>query len=177
MRLLLCLSILTFAVYAQAQTAEIDLGIQLYREGKFAEATAQLESTATLSAKHKHAWLYLGAAYAHLERMEDARKAFRTPRTLKGKDPTTFSKELKITSKKYPQFDRSIKEPMPVILTLAVEFRSDGKIGLIVPFHNEGSAYVPAAVNSSKGYRFEPAEIDGKPVTTIRVVEYQYSVY
>lgn len=176
-RILSLFALLVFAASALGQASDRDAGVQLYREGKFSEAASQLESVSTLDPKDRQAWLYLGAVYAHLGRMDDAKKAFRASRMRQTEGLPTFSKKLKVVSKPSPNFDRSVNEKPPVIITVAVEFKADGTIGIVVPFQDKASRHEAAAIEAARNIRFEAAEIDGKPVTTVVALEYAYRVY
>ena len=167
----------TAAGWAQAQTDERDAGIHLYREGKFAEAASQLESVATLDSKDRQAWLYLGAAYEHLGRREDAKKALRASRMQQTTNLEKFDKKLAVKRKPQAQFRRDIDEATPVVISVAVEFRADGTIGVVVPFQDRPSDHEDSVIRAARSIEFEPAEIGGKPVTTVMVLAYKFARY
>jgi len=63
----------------------LDRGIELYREGRFAEAAQVLEQAAADSPREARAWTYLGLARVKLNQPEDAMPALAKAVELDGK--------------------------------------------------------------------------------------------
>lgn len=93
------------------------------------------------------------------------------------------SKEAERLGIKPPQFFRRIKPQMTesadlagisATIELKVEFLADGKIGLILPLKWGGFGLDEAAESAVRQLRFEPATLNGKPVSVSAMVRYNF---
>jgi hypothetical protein len=61
-------------------------------------------------------------------------------------------------------------------ILVAVEFRSDGKIGFTFALAPSMNDLVSPSLEAARAIEFEPAVKNGKPVTVINLVEYGYRI-
>jgi hypothetical protein len=161
---------------AQQDQSDRDRGIDLYREGKFAEAIVALEAATVSNESDRAAWMYLGGAYANTDQEGKASKAFgRMSGTKQAGPPPRYDKSVKITWKPRPGYtDEARRNGSSGTVRVAVEFRADGKIGFTFPLPTLIRDLIPPSINAAKQIKFEPAVKDGKPITVINIVEYGY---
>ena len=172
----LLLAAMLLAGVSVAQQSGRDEGIELYRAGKFAEAVTRLTEAITADKKERQAGLYLAAAYKHLGKDKEALKAFQRTRGIKETNPPKYDSQVKITSKR----------PFPIMgensspqsnYSVAIELRSDGTVGIIIPYMIAFIERTNAIIETAKKIKFEPAIKDGNPVTVIHVLEYTFQRY
>lgn len=159
---------------------ETKVGIQLYREGKLKEAIEHLTRIVGSDKKDYDAWLYLGAAYLQNDQDQEALKAFRKSsggRHIRYRRPlverSMENRPLVILNRPtvyltLPQ--RSSRIPGSV--TLAIEFRHDGKLGFIFPVHPLPDGLTELSISAARGFNFQPAHDGGKPVTTVTLYDF-----
>ena len=169
LRLFTCLvitMILSFVAIAQDETT-LEKGIRLYREAEYSNSISTLQEIVK-STPSKMAWTYLGAALARLEKEPEAVEAFAKAVKYKfNKNDDPVDKPMRITRKTPP----SMLELGEV--KLAVEFRSDGTIGFVLPINSSASKqYIAGCISAAKRIVFEPAEKSGQPVSRVAIVEY-----
>ncbi len=68
-------------------------------------------------------------------------------------------------------------ENLKVIYFDRVEMQSDGKIGFVQPSVELPNGLTENAVRAARSIKFEPAWKDGKPVTTVSILDYGFSIY
>ncbi len=91
------------------------------------------------------------------------------------KKPTVTSQPEKPSKKN--------KDAAEGIVRLRVAFLASGKIGDIVLVEGKDNkkliraGLVDKAIEAAKLIRFEPAKKNGQPITTVRTVEYTFSIY
>src|SRR6185503_20138641 len=161
---------------AFAQQTERDRGIDLYREGKFADAISVLEKSVAADESDRAAWLYLAGAYIHTDEKSKAMKAFDKSRVRPTAPQPKYDKSVKVTYKPHPTYtDQARKRMSSGTVRIAVEFRADGTIGFAFPLQTlVDPELVQQSVNAAKGIRFEPAMKNGEVVTVINLVEYGF---
>jgi TonB family protein len=85
---------------------------------------------------------------------------------------------LRILSKPRPSYTDAARDNLTQgTVRLRVTFLSNGEIGSILPVKSLPNGLTEEAINAAKNIKFEPATIDGKPVTISRTVEYSFSIY
>ncbi|MET0754150.1 MAG: energy transducer TonB [Pyrinomonadaceae bacterium] len=174
------LALLAFspAAYAQEQQNERDKGIGLYRQGEYEKAVEVLQSRVKTEEKDRLAWIYLGGAYVKLKKDKEAVKAFRQTNVVYDENLPDYDKKLKITNRPHAGYTQSARENgISGKITIAVEFGADGKIGFAFPIQKLPYGLTENALEAAKSITFEPAEIGGKPVTTIKIVSYEFMTY
>jgi tetratricopeptide (TPR) repeat protein len=91
-------------------------------------------------------------------------------------DPSLTS--LKINSKPRPGYTDSARQNnVQGTVILLVLFGANGKIGYILPLKGLGNGLTEQSIAAASKIQFEPAKKDGKSVSTVRVVEYTFSIY
>jgi len=88
----------------------------------------------------------------------------------------TYDKPVKITYKPRPKY------PDPQIcatgsVALRVEFLSTGEIGKIIPVSSLGFGFTESAIDAARLMKFKPAQLNGKPVTVHKVVQFFFTIY
>lgn len=170
------LGIVVLTATALAQQTKRDEGIELYRADDFAKAASRV-TEATAADKHDYqAWLFLAAAYKNLGKEKEAIKAFERSRAIKKHDAPKYDQPAKITSKRTGGIKGEDSSP-PSDYAVAVEFRADSTIGIIIPYLKFFPERKQAIIDDIKKIKFDPAVQNGKPVTVIFVLEYSFSSY
>jgi TonB family protein len=179
-RILSFVFVLILATSAIAQQSDRDRGIDLYREGKFSEAIATLEAALAANENDRAAWTYLGGSYINAGHEEKAAAAFGRTFGLKSSSPPpTYERTVKVTYKPHPSYPRQARmNGSTGKVRLAVEFRSDGKIGFTFPVNSSvNNDLLEPSIDAARAIGFEPAIKNGQPVTVINIVEYEYKIY
>jgi tetratricopeptide (TPR) repeat protein len=86
--------------------------------------------------------------------------------------------DLKITFKPKPRYTedaRANREQGDI--RLAVFFGADGKTKYIMPLKGLRYGLTEETVRAARGMTFEPEQIDGKPVSVVKVVVFNYKIY
>lgn len=170
-------TIVFLSVPAFAQS-ERERGIDYYIQEKYQESVDTLKPIVKADKKDKLAWMFLGAALLRINHQSDAVAAFRKG-DLRTKDQIDFyDKQLNVTSKPRPPYtdaarDNMVTGKVPVV----VEFRGDGKIGFVYPLEQLAGGLTENCLSVAKRIKFHPAQKNGKPVTTLRIVEYSFDIY
>jgi hypothetical protein len=171
-------SLLLFGISVFPQSREE--GMDLYRQGKYDQATAVLETVLTKDRSDQVAWVYLGACFWKSGNKHDALIAFSKGKPSSKTDEFPgYEKRVEITAKPRADFPHSenLQSGATKIARVAIELRSDGHVGFIVPIQERPDGFYQNAAAAAKRIKFNPAQKDGKPVTTVIIVEYSYSVY
>jgi tetratricopeptide (TPR) repeat protein len=169
---------LILSTAALAQQSDRDRGIDLYRDGKFTEAISALEAAVASNANDRIAWVFLGGGYVHADDNERALSASRKSHEIKQPaSPPTYDRTVKVTHKPQPRYPRSARmSGASGRILVAVEFRSDGKIGFTFALAPSMNDLVSPSLEAARAIEFEPAVKNGKPVTVINLVEYGYRI-
>ncbi len=168
-----------FALTGFAQTQpDRDAGIELYRQGEYTKAIEIFQEVIKTEEKDRLAWLYMGASYVKLNKDKEATEAFRKSKVVYSGNLPVYSKKLNVISKPQPVYTQKARRNRTTgNIEIAVEFGADGKIGFAFPFETLPDGLNQSAIDAAKGIKFEPAEIDGKPVTVVMVLMYGFSTF
>jgi len=170
--ILLVIILLTASAFGQH--SKRDEGIDLYRAGNFSEAVLRLTEATSLDRSDGQAWIYLAGAHKHLGNDKEAVEALKTWQSNRKTIAPESYKPVKITSKITPPIRRDNTEG-PINYTVAIEFCSDGTVGLVIFIPSVFREPEQSIIDDAKKIKFEPAEQNGKPVTVIYVFEYTFS--
>lgn len=105
----------------------------------------------------------------------ERRKAAKTAATVASAQNKTA---LKITYKPKPRYTddaRANREQGDI--RLAVFFGVDGKTKYIIPLKGLRYGLTEETIKAARGIAFEPEQIDGKPVSVVKIVVFNYKVY
>lgn len=167
----------TFSSVSLSQTARNE-GIELFRLGKYAESVATLEQAVNSTEADYAAAIYLGAGYVKIGMNEKAIEAFGKADSLKGKssaEPLKYDKKIEITNRPQAKYtENDMGGERSGVVRVIVEFKNDGKIGFVFPFAASSSRLVQSAINAANQIRFKPAVLNGKPVSSVLLIEYTY---
>lgn len=85
---------------------------------------------------------------------------------------------LKITFKPRPRYtDDARANGEQGNIRLAVFFGADGKTKYIIPLKGLRYGLTEETVKAARGMTFEPEQIDGKPVSVVKVVVFNFTIY
>jgi hypothetical protein len=168
-----------FAMSLAAQVSRED-GMDLYRQGKYDQAITILETVLTKDRSDQVAWVYLGACFWKSGNKRDALLAFSKGKPSSKTDEFPgYEKRVEITAKPRADFPHSenLQYGATKIARVAIELLSDGHVGFIVPIQAWPDGFSQNAGAAAKHIKFNPAKRDGKPVTSVIIVEYAFSAY
>ena len=160
-----------------SQTTRQD-GIDLFRTGDYANAVRILKAVTTADDNDELAWLYLGASLLKSKDTKGAAEAF-----LKGKAKTSEpvpgdDVAVTILTRAGPGTNSMAwRDKVTGTVKLAVEFGSDGKIGFVFPIHALPDGLTEQSIAAARKTTFTPASKGGKPVTTVAIFEYTFSIF
>ncbi len=178
MRLIKSLSVLLGIIFLTAsafgQQSKSDEGIDLYRSGSFVEAVSRLTEATSLDKTDRQAWLYLAGALKHLGNDKEAIKALKASRGIQKTTPPKYDKPEKITSRPTPGI-KGDGTGGPADYTVAIELCADSTVGIVIPYMNSFVERKQAIIADARKIKFEPAVLNGKPVTVIYVIDYTFS--
>lgn len=164
------------AAASLGQTEERDRGIQLYQAGQYEEAIVVLQKVVDAEPANKVAWTYLGGSLFHTGKKDEALEAFRKP--MGGPPAPKLEKSIKVISQSRAGYtERARKNRVKGTVLLMTEFRSDSKIGFVVPIKELPDGLTENSVESAKSIKFAPGVKGGKPVTMIRLLSYSFETY
>lgn len=166
------------AVGVFGQQSEREKGIELYNQGDYAKAIEVLSKAAEALSADADLWLYVGMAEAKSGREGNAAKAFKKAEKLSAKTTSGTDTELKITRRVMARYtDEARRNYIQGRIKVAVEFLANGEIGLVIPFQTLPYGLEENTVEAVKKTEFEPAKKDGKPVTVIKIIYQQFTIY
>lgn len=85
---------------------------------------------------------------------------------------------IKILSKPKPEFTQKAREAnVSGAVRLLVGFAADGKVKHILIIKSLGYGLNENAVRAARGIKFEPATKDGKPISVVKMVEYNFAFF
>lgn len=181
-RLLFIILIFSFTVSIFAQS-ETEKGIELYRNGDYDQAITVLENAVKIDEKDRQAWLYLGMSFGRKGKDKDALKALRKWDSISVKSSNKILdndsiENLKILSKpRVTSTELSRKNQTEGRVRLIVEFMKDEKIGLVFALQSLPDGLAENCIEAARQIKFKPAQKDGKPISTIKIIEYTFSLY
>lgn len=174
-KFVLLVMIFTACVVSSTAQSKLEEGIEFYRSGDFASAAARLREATNDKSVDKIAWSYLGAALLKSDNSKDAVSAFlKAPvrRSLgSGND-----KQSSIVNRRRPSYTNMARmNGTSGVVQLAIEFRSDNKIGFVSVFRSLPDGLTEEAITAAQAIKFRPAVSNGMPVTTVEILEYSFS--
>lgn len=102
----------------------------------------------------------------------------KTAQTATPADPAQNKIGLKITGKPKPSYtDDARRNNESGKIRLAVFFSADGKTKYIIPLKGLRYGLTEEAIKAARGITFEPEQIDGKPVSVVKVVVFGFEIY
>lgn len=156
---------------------ELENGIELYFAGEYVPAGEIFIKVIEADTRNRRAWFYLGLVYARISRTEDSDRAFaiaeKLPLVKLGNPKETTA--LQIIYLPQPDYtERVRREFVSGTVRLAVEFGADGTIALAVPITKFDPRLTFKAIEAALKIKFKPAEANGKPIATVKALEYQF---
>jgi tetratricopeptide (TPR) repeat protein len=165
---------LVSSAFAQSKRDE---GIGLYQEAKYQSAVDVLQEVINRDEKDRVARMFLGAALFQTGNRDDAVKEFRKGNLTTKELSRNFDSGVEFKSKPRPSFTDTARSNFTQgVVRLAVEFLADGKIGFMVPVQTLPDGLTENCRYVAKRIKFNPAQKDGKPVTTVGIVEFTFSI-
>lgn len=175
--LLLVTLLLLFSLSALAQT-DRGAAIDLYNTGDYQEAVEKLAKLAKESDKDNDLSLYIGLAYAKLGKHKEAVETLRWAADNKIMNLVGMDTPLKVLKKPRASYtDDARQNRVQGFVRLAVEMGADGKVTFVYPFERLEHGLTNQAENAAKRIKFEPAIKNGKPVSTISIYSYGFTIY
>lgn len=166
-----------FAASAFGQDEELVRGVDLYQEGKFSEAVDVLQKFLVTDPNHWAGWTYLGGSLANLGREKEALAALRSKSRGRRDFKKDYDKNIAITKKSpAPYTDRARRNGIQGDVIVKVEFKADGTIGFVIPIQTLAYGLTESALDAARRISFSPAEKNGKPVSVIRTVNYNFAI-
>lgn len=170
------LTILLFAFVAFGQD-EPDKGIELYLQGDYNGAITVLQNAVQTDENNREAWLYLGMSFARIKNNKEALKALKKADSVSSKKASKYDKELKVTKRQPCRYTDSAKENLVTgTIKLAVEFGADSTIKPVVVVQSLPYGLTENCIAAVQKIKFEPAVKNGKPATSIKIVEYSFDI-
>lgn len=165
-----------FNLFAQI---ELKKGVEFYESGDYQSAIENLQKAVEINERNGDAWRFLGMAYARTDNKEKAQESFNKAVKIPEKELSEiFDAPLKITKVSPPRYTQTARmNGIGGKIKLAVEFGKDGKIEFVFPVNELKDGLTKSAVDAAKKVKFNPATRNDKPVTYIKFVEFQFSVY
>jgi TonB family protein len=85
---------------------------------------------------------------------------------------------LKIKSKPRPKYTEAARRNnVSGTVRLVVTFSASGKVTKVKPLTSLPDGLTEEAVNAAKNIEFEPSKRNGNPISTVKPVEYKFSIY
>jgi TonB family protein len=110
----------------------------------------------------------VGAFYAHYSKEPQPAAAGTTPNV----------KPLAITHKPPPKYtDQARASGISGRVRIAVLFGADGQVHYTLILQGLGSGLDEMAIDAARHIQFLPQTVDGKPVSVVRTIEYNFSIY
>lgn len=93
-------------------------------------------------------------------------------------EPVGPTEGVKIISKPKPPYTDSARQNQVTgVVRLRVTFTANGQIGSVAPVSGLPYGLTEQAIAAAKQIRFEPAKKNGVPQTSVRVIEYSFSIF
>lgn len=171
------MGLFVFALMVAAQSKR-DEGIELYQAAKYQQAADVLQEVVKNDEKDRLARMFLGAALQRTGKSSGAVKEFRKGNLAFRELSKSFDSGVEITSKPRPSYTNDARlNSVQGTVRIAVEFLSDGTLGFVVPVQGLPDGLTQNCWAVAKMIKFNPAQKNGKPVTTVGIVEYSFTIY
>lgn len=170
----------TISIFAQSETEK---GVELYRNGDFDGAITVLQNVVKADTKDRQAWLYLGLSFGKHGNDKESLKSFR-----KWDSISENPKNEKLNSNGNDGF-KILSKPRSIYTELArqnqtqgrvkliVEFMENGKIGLVFALQTLPDGLTENCIYAAQQIKFDPAQKDGKPISVVKTITYDFSVF
>lgn len=169
--------VLIFAGSAFAQT-ESEKGIELYLNGEYEKAVETLQKAVETDEKDRDAWLYLGMSFARLKKTGKAAKAFGKANKIDAKELADNEKAVKIISKPHTAYtDMARMNQVQGTIVVVVELGADGEVKFVFALRGLPDGLTENTINAARQIKFVPATRDGKPISVIKRLEYNFTIY
>ena len=169
--------ILLSSGFANAQT-EREKGSDYYLKGNYQNAVETLQKAVEADKEDRDGWMYLGMSFAKLKKANKAAAAFKKADKLLPKEGAANEKDLNILSKPKAEYTISARMyQVQGIVALAVEFGEDGHLKSIFAFQTLPEGLTKNAIDAASKIKFEPAMINGKPTSKIKIIKYSFTIY
>lgn len=178
--LFICLILFsTLSIFAQSETEK---GVELYQNGDFDGAISVLQKVVEIDVKDRKAWTYLGASFVKKGNDKEARKAFQKADSISIKKGSSqeeqISDGLEITSKSFPGYTELARQNQTQgRVKLIVEFMENGKIGLVFALQTLPDGLTENCIYAAQQIKFQSAQKDGKPISVVKTITYDFSVF
>jgi len=176
--ILLTTLLLTAGLAFGQQTARAQ-GFEYYSGREYQKAIESLQKTVAADEKDAEAWRFLGMALARTKKVKEAREAFKSSTKAAAAKPgrTIDDKPVRIIAKRPPRYPETAMRSMATgKVRFAVEFAKDGEIGFVFPLNDLADELIESAVEAAYQIKFEPAVRNGRPVTSIKFIEYEFGM-
>lgn len=175
--------LILFSATSVVAQSETEKGIDLYRNGDSVAAINILKNAIEIDKKDRKAWIYLGGCYVISQNYKLAAEAFKqadslTPKKFSVEESIRFNDGLRITTKPRADYtDNARSAGTQGSVKLAVEYGADGKINFIFPVQTLPNGLTATSAEAAKKIKYEPAQKDGKPVKSIAITTYNFTIY
>ncbi len=163
-----------------AQESEREKGFAFYDKGEYQKAVETLQKVVEANEKDRKAWLYLGMSQFKSPGKSKPAKAFKAADKISEPEmqADATKTKLKIISKPRANYtDAARQNQTQGTIKLAVEFGADGVVKQVFAFQTLPYGLTESCVEAAKGIKFDPATKDGKPYSTITILNYSFTIY
>lgn len=176
---ILIFSLITACAGSLFAQTEREKAVELYESGDSKAAIEMLKKIVEKDANDGEVWRLLGMAYAKIDNEKQARKILKKAAEFPETDlEKNYDSAVKIIAKRFPKYTESARRNgISGTIKLAVEFRSNGKLGLIFPLSELPDGLTDSAIYAAEGIEFDPAVRKGRYVTAVKFIEYSFTIY
>jgi outer membrane biosynthesis protein TonB len=175
--ILLTVVILSFSSLGYSQASRAD-AFDFYRIGQCDNAIPILEKTLAADKKDYAASLYLGGCYATTGKKQEARKAWKSVKPNPKGLPDGLDTKAAPQKRTYARYtDEARNQGITGSVLLAIEIKSNGRIGFIIPIKSLPLGLTENAIRAAREAEWTPGVKDGKNVDSITIREYTFSIY
>lgn len=178
MKLLLSTFLILITSFTALAQSERTKGIDLYEKGEYQEVIDRLEKTVKDTGKNHDLWLYIGMAYAKLDKTVQAVNAFKKDEAFSAMEVEGNDSFAKAKSRPNPKYtSEARRKNVQGFVKMAVEIDAEGRVVFAFPFETLPFGLTENAVKGAKSTTFTPAMKNGKGVSTIRLYFNGFSIY
>lgn len=168
---------LTFFGTNSAQT-DGEKAIEMYRSGDYQTAITLLEDLHKSGKADRSSAMYLGAAYVQVGEKNKASAVFKNLPKTSSLTSIAYDKEVKFTKRPIAKFSEYVAENERTgFIRLAIELKNDGSVGFVFPFMGTSKNFIKPGVDAAKAIKFKPAELNGRAVTVVIMMDYKYNMH